>query len=328
MELFEVIKFEGDDKTLVYKYPKEDFNSMSQLIVHESQEAILYKDGQALDLFGPGKYTLKTENIPLLNKIINIPTDGESPFHCEVYFINKAIILNAKWGTSSQFTILDPMFNIPLRVGACGSMEIRISDSRKMLINVIGTQNYLSTEKFIEYFKEKVTIRVKTYLAKIMSEVNYLLINQHLEEISNALKEKLNLDFNSYGINLYNFYLTTIYIPEEDTQKVNEVLNKKLEYGTLDYNWKEEQLAEIAKKYADNPGVPNDMTNLITQIPLAYTLGQMLNDNIKPALNNFFDGNSKKEENEALTDVKYCSNCGKKLKKEDKYCSNCGKKID
>ena len=328
MELFEVIKFEGDDKTLVYKYPKEDFNSMSQLIVHESQEAILYKDGQALDLFGPGKYTLKTENIPLLNKIINIPTDGESPFHCEVYFINKAIILNAKWGTSSQFTILDPMFNIPLRVGACGSMEIRISDSRKMLINVIGTQNYLSTEKFIEYFKEKVTIRVKTYLAKIMSEVNYLLINQHLEEISNALKEKLNLDFNSYGINLYNFYLTTIYIPEENTQKVNEVLNKKLEYVTLDYNWKEEQLAEIAKKYADNPGVPNDMTNLITQIPLAYTLGQMLNDNIKPTLNNFFDGNSKKEENETLTDVKYCSNCGKKLKKEDKYCSNCGKKID
>ena len=84
-----VIKYEGDNSTFIWKHPCEDFNTSSQLIVHESQEAIFFLNGQALDLFGPGRHTLETQNIPLLRRIINIPTGGESPFHCEVYFINK-----------------------------------------------------------------------------------------------------------------------------------------------------------------------------------------------------------------------------------------------
>ena len=77
MAVFDVIAWEdGDNQTFVWKYPGEDFNTASQLIVHESQEAVLFKDGQALDLFGPGRYTLQTENIPLLNNLVNIPTGG------------------------------------------------------------------------------------------------------------------------------------------------------------------------------------------------------------------------------------------------------------
>ena len=91
MALFEIIKKEKDDENIVWKYPKTDFNTSSQLIVHESQEAILYKDGKALDLFGSGRYTLETNNIPLLRNLINLPTGGKSPFHCEVYFIDKSI---------------------------------------------------------------------------------------------------------------------------------------------------------------------------------------------------------------------------------------------
>ena len=90
VELLKVIKYEGGDDTIVYKHSAEDFNTHSQLIVHQSQEAVFFKDGRALDLFGPGKYTLYSENIPLLRSIINIPTEGVSPFHCEVFFIIKA----------------------------------------------------------------------------------------------------------------------------------------------------------------------------------------------------------------------------------------------
>ena len=88
MSLVDVIKYEGDNQTFVWKHPREDFNTGSQLIVHESQEAIFFLNGQALDSFLPGRYELETQNIPLLNKIINIPSGGESPFHAEVYFIN------------------------------------------------------------------------------------------------------------------------------------------------------------------------------------------------------------------------------------------------
>ena len=88
MAVIDVIKYEGDNSTFIWKHPREDFNKLSQLIVHESQEALFFMNGQALDLFGPGRYTLESQNIPLLNKLVKIPTGGESPFHCEIYFIN------------------------------------------------------------------------------------------------------------------------------------------------------------------------------------------------------------------------------------------------
>lgn len=89
MAIAEIIKYEGDNKTFVWKHPSEDFNSLTQLIVHESQEAIFMMNGQALDLFGPGRYTLETQNIPALGKYLNRTTGDKTPFHCEVYFINK-----------------------------------------------------------------------------------------------------------------------------------------------------------------------------------------------------------------------------------------------
>ena len=102
LDIAKIIKYEGPNNVLVWKHPAEDFNTSSQLIVHESQEAILFKDGQALDLFKAGRHTLTTENIPLLRRIISIPTGGETPFHCEVYFINKTDILDVLWGTSQS----------------------------------------------------------------------------------------------------------------------------------------------------------------------------------------------------------------------------------
>ena len=232
MQLLDVIKFEGDDNLLIWKHPNEDFNTKSVLIVHESQEAIFFKDGKALDLFGPGKYELKTENIPLLRNIINIPTMGVSPFHCEVYFINKITALNMEWGTNSHFQVLDPHFGVPLNVGASGSLEFIIEDSRKFLIKVVGTQQNVTSAKIMRYLREKTVTKVKSYLATIMAEVSYVNVTQHLDEISEALNSKLNEEYMEYGIKLINFYVSTIIVPESDTLKIKEVLNKKMEYGT------------------------------------------------------------------------------------------------
>ena len=84
-QIAEIIKYEGDNATFVWKHPSEDFNSLTQLIVHESQEAIFFMNGQALDLFGPGRYTLETQNIPIIGRILNRTTGDKTPFHCEVY---------------------------------------------------------------------------------------------------------------------------------------------------------------------------------------------------------------------------------------------------
>ena len=130
-----VIKYEGDNSTFIWKHPCEDFNTASQLIVHESQEAILFLNGQALDLFGPGRHTLETENIPILRHLINIPTGGVSAFHCEVYFINKTEQMAIRWGTDSKVQYVEPTYKFPLSIGASGEMSLCVDDSRKLLVN-------------------------------------------------------------------------------------------------------------------------------------------------------------------------------------------------
>ena len=141
MAIANIIKYEGDNSTFIWKHPCEDFNSLTQLIVHESQEAIFFMNGQALDLFGAGRHTLETQNIPKIGKILNRVTGGDSPFHCEVYFINKTVQMAIKWGTDSKIRFIEPTMGIPLELGACGELNLQVADSRKLLLKLVGTMN-------------------------------------------------------------------------------------------------------------------------------------------------------------------------------------------
>lgn len=164
MKIVDIIKYEGDNSTFIWKHPNENFNTLSQLIVHESQEALLFLNGQALDLFGPGKHTLHTSNIPLLNKIVNLPTSGESPFHCEVYFINKTEQMAINWGMGNV-NFLDPTHNnYAFKIGASGEMSLRISDSRKIITKLVGTETVLDQETIKKFFKAPITTHIKTML--------------------------------------------------------------------------------------------------------------------------------------------------------------------
>ena len=109
----QVIKYEGDNSTFIWKHPCEDFNTQTQLIVHESQQAVFYMNGQLLDVFEGGRHTLETQNIPLIRKFFNKPFDNQTPFHCEVYFINKTEQMAVKWGTDSKVEYVEPTYNFP-----------------------------------------------------------------------------------------------------------------------------------------------------------------------------------------------------------------------
>jgi membrane protease subunit (stomatin/prohibitin family) len=326
MRLLDVIKFEGDESLLIWKHPAEDFNNLSKLIVHESQEAVLFKDGKIINIFGPGKYTLNSENIPILQTIINIPTMGISQYHCEVYFINKIASMNMEWGTPTRFQVLDPEFGVPLNVGASGSMELRITDSTKFLVNVVGTRKDVTNQQLMFYFKERIITKIKSYLATIMSEVSYINVNKHLGEISDTLKDKLNEDYAEYGITLLNFYVSTIIVPEEDTLKIKEVLNKKMEYGTFNIGWADEQKVEISKRYAENPGNQNNIGGMMAQVPLSMAFGEMLKENTMGSSENSSNNNSNLfNHNNSTSDEFYCYDCGTKLVKGAKFCHGCGK---
>lgn len=140
-----VIQYEGDNTTFVWKHPIENFNWGSQLIVHESQEAIFFFNGQALDTFSkPGRYTLETENLPIMKKVYDLPTGKQNAFHAEVYFINKTVQMGVKWGTDSRVRFSDPATGIPLDIGASGEMNLQVSDGRKLLLKLVGTTGGLS----------------------------------------------------------------------------------------------------------------------------------------------------------------------------------------
>ena len=140
--VIDVINYEGGNDVLIYKYPKQDFNLGSQLIVHESQEAVFFKDGKALESFGAGRHTLTTQNIAGLKNIINSMAGGENVFHSEIYFINLVTMLGIKWGTDSRIRMYDPISGLHLEIGASGSFNLKVIDGRKLLIKVVGTARF------------------------------------------------------------------------------------------------------------------------------------------------------------------------------------------
>lgn len=216
----EFIKYEGDNSTFIWKHPCEDFNSLTQLIVHESQEAIFFMNGQALDLFGPGRYTLETENIPKIGKVLNRTTGDKTPFHCEVYFINKAEQMAIKWGTDSKVQYVDPTYGFPISIGASGEMSLRAEDSRKLLVKLVGTENYLGQQQLIGFFRAFLMTRVKTYIAQGIkaNAINIFEIDENLTAFSENIHKLLIPDFADYGIALERFFVTNIVKPDGDRQ--------------------------------------------------------------------------------------------------------------
>lgn len=225
-KIADIIKYEGDNSTFIWKHPCEDFNSLTQLIVHESQEAIFFMNGQALDLFGPGRHTLETQNIPKLGKLINKITNNETPFHCEVYFINKTVQMGMKWGTDSKVRFLDPNLGFPLEIGACGEMNMAVSNSRKLLIKLVGTMNGIAwcengfgfTKSIQSAFRPLISNAVKTHLASTIKSngINILEIDETLDSLSESLRLKIIDGFEEYGLTIPQFYITNILLPEND----------------------------------------------------------------------------------------------------------------
>lgn len=177
-------------------------------------------NGQALDMFGAGRYTLETQNIPKIGKILNRTTGDQTPFHCEVYFINKTEQMSIKWGTDSKVTYIEPTYGFPIAIGASGEMSLRAEDSRKLLLKLVGTENFLGQQKLVSFFRAFLMTRVKTYMAQYMKNnaVSIFEIDEHLTAFSESLHTQLVPDFADYGISLERFFVTQVVKPDGDRQ--------------------------------------------------------------------------------------------------------------
>ena len=213
-----LLKYEGDNDTFIWKHPIEDFMTGSQLIVHESQEAIFFMNGQALDLFGPGRHTLETQNLPQVGKIFNLATGGQTPFHSEVYFINRTEQMAIKWGTDTKLEYVEPAYGFPIKIGASGEMSLRVADSRKLLVKILGTEKIMTNQQFVQKIRAFLMMHIKNHLASYIKAkmLNIFEIDEHLVTLSQALHDTFISEFLDYGISLERFFITNIVKPEED----------------------------------------------------------------------------------------------------------------
>lgn len=234
MEVFDVIKCEADNLVPIWKFQGEDFNTLSQLVVNSSQEAVLCIDKEVLDVFpNPGNYTLHTQNIPLLSNYVHIPSDKTSFFHCEVYFINKDVPITILWGTGNigymDFAVENHMFAI----GASGNINIKIVDSKKIAGKLFITEKILDKESICQTIKQIVIKHVKAQLPAILQDrrVSVLELDKDLDAISLLVKDRVAKEIEEYGVLLDEFRVNTIRKPESDP--VYRALKRKKKEGFL-----------------------------------------------------------------------------------------------
>ena len=265
--LASIIKYEGDNDTLVWKHPIEDFNYGSQLIVHESQEAIFFRDGQALDLFGAGRYTLETQQLPMLEKAYHLPTDTEGTFHSEVYYFNLVHQMAIKWGTPEKINFLEPLTGAPISLGARGVLNFRVADSRKLLLKLVGTSGKLTRQELIDdgeghiksYFRSLIQMIVSTNLANIITaeKLDILQIDQQKMRLSASMHSALQSSFEDYGLVITEFLILGIMLPQQGElgydalQTILQMRQKDLTKSAIETET-EIKLAEMeAKKQLD-----------------------------------------------------------------------------
>ncbi|MBQ8147132.1 MAG: SPFH domain-containing protein [Clostridia bacterium] len=226
-----VIQHNNDSSTFIWKHPCEDFSSSTTLVVQENQEAVLFMNGQAFDSFGPGAYALETKNIPLLAKWLNISGDA-TPFHCELYFINKAETITMKWGTPSRIQYEDPTHGFLISLGAFGELHIKIEDSYKLLSKLKVVQSYLDPQVFKRHFHGILCSQIKSYITQAInsSSINIFNIDESLVSITEATKELLIPKFASHGIAVEKFLIISINVPDDDKtyEKMKELHFRQL----------------------------------------------------------------------------------------------------
>lgn len=361
MAIVEVVKYNGAPNVFAWKYPSEELGTWTQLIVNESQEAILFKGGKALDVFPSGRHTLDTKNIPLLNKIVNLPFGGRSPFTAEVWYVNKLFKLDIKWGTASPIQIQDSKYGVFVPVRSNGMFGIQVEDSKKFLVKLVGTMPGFDEQSVIKYFRGLYITKVKDAISSyvVKKGISVLEINAYIDELSSFMKEKIEPEMLDYGIKLASFYVNEISIPEDDpaVKKLKDALAKKAEMNIIGYNYQQERSFDTMESAVKNDSMgaapfmgagmgigmgvgvggamAGSMSNIASQMNFDGDVGKVDCPKCHAKINKGqrfcgvcgFDTDSKPETEEPKKIIVKCAKCGAE-NKGAKFCMECGKKYN
>lgn len=290
MAIIDVVKCDIVDGEFCHKFPSDDLRIGSQLIVYSSQTSFFVKGGSVCDEFTAGTYTIKTENIPVLNNLVNIPFGGDSPFKAEVWFINQISKLDIPWGTPHPIQLEDPKYKIIVPVRAHGQYGLRINNPRLFLETLIGNMSNFTTDKIDQYFKGKMIAALNTMLAQqIINEgVSVLDINTQLMTMADILNVQLNNMFEKYGICIVDFSIMSINVPENDEsvirlKKAKDLAARLTITGRDVYQM--ERSFDVLQTAAANEGAGGQMLAMGAGLGAGMSVGNAMGDIAKQTMN-------------------------------------------
>lgn len=319
-----------DEQLFAWKFPAINLSTYTQLVVAESQEAILFSKGQVVGKFGPGKHTLNTENLPILRTLFGIPFGGKNPFTAEVWFVNKLIPLNLDWTTDSMM-YHDPDYQTMVPLLAKGRYGIKIVDAEKFLIKLVGTTTTFTARQLTDNFYGATVAKTKSVILQfIMSNrIGIKSISAFLEGLSDNLRQSIASYWEDYGFQLISFYITTIEV-DSNTDAGKAILKAMSQQSAQiigGYTWQQSQVFELGDKAVDSIGKGNSQNSLLGAVLATNLMGNMSGGGLlNPVSYNNNQGVNPNVQSPNVTTPRevYCSNCAKKFSSNHKFCPHCG----
>ena len=342
MKMYDILKWDDESASVndivAFKHEAEDFNTHTQLIVHDSQEAVFFKDGKALDIFAAGRHTLSTQNVPMLGKLLKLPTGGETPFHAEVYFVNKVFMQDLKWGTPTPILMEDPEEGVNIHVRSFGLFGAHIEESGRFLRKIVGTRKMYSKTELADFLRAKLIEKITDLLGKTIREqkVGILNISTKFSQLSEAMQEQITPYFAEFGIAIDNFSFNNISALEEDLRAINDakVAKRKMimeaeamkaKREIEGYTYQQERAFDVMGAAASNESTGSgQFMGAGMGIGMGVAMGGVVGQNMGEMANMAF-GNNAQQAQQAPQAV--CPSCKAPVAQGAKFCNNCGQKL-
>ena len=318
MAILSVVQFEGltNKKWLVYKVPGNEFTTKSKCIVGPGQIAVLVHGGKVENIFESGTYTLNTENLPFIKSFQKRVYGGSVPYQMEVYFVNKTLKMDMLWGTKDPIPLLDPKFNVRINIRARGQYALRVKEYQLIvshLVGALGDRSLVDYQIINEYFRGLINTKIKTLIAQEITnkQISILDLSVYLDELSQKSFNLLNEEFNKFGFEMINFYYESINIPDDDLERINQILNKKAEFEILgDYQYRTSRGYDVLESAAKNEGAGGSLA--AAGLGLGVGLGAAK------------EVSAHSQDMIPKPGIVLCKNCKKDIEENDKFCPHCG----
>lgn len=337
MAFIDVVEWSPQNNSeFAYRFPHSNLSTGTQLIVHESQEAVFFSKGQILGKFGPGSHTLSTQNLPLLRNLFGIPFGGRNPFMAEVWFVNKTAPLNIDWVTSSM-RFMDPDYGQMLPLVAKGRYGLKVTDAERFLVKLVGTMQSFTARELTDHFKGAMISKTNSSIISFMN-VNRVGVNSiamHLDDLSGFIKQPMSEFWEEYGFNLEGFYITSVDLDTstEEGRKISEAMSDRSAQAIAGYTWQQKQSFEVAGNAVNSPSQMGILG--VAMMTGALSGGGMGGSMMQTPPQNQYQFNNQggqfyggaPNQRPARREV-FCSNCSKKFSVESAFCPHCGNRYN